>query len=86
MSKVVVHRNAAKYLKRLPEESRIRIKKLLKELQQNPLDQPGVKRMLGEWAGYHRLRTGKFRIIFWFDERDDIVYVDHIGPRGDIYK
>ena len=86
MSKVVIHRNAAKYLKRLPEESRIRIKKLLKELEQHSLDHPGVKRMLGEWAGYHRLRVGEFRIIFWFDETDDILYVDHIGPRGDIYK
>ena len=86
MSKIVVHRNAAKYLKRLPEESRTRIKELLKQLEQNPLDQPGVKRMLGEWAGYHRLRAGKFRVVFWFDKRDDIVYVDHIGARGDIYK
>lgn len=86
MSKVVIHRNAAKYLKRLPEEARTRIKERLKELAQRPLDQPGVKRMLGEWAGYHRLRAGRFRVVFWFDERDDIVYVDHIGPRGDIYK
>jgi mRNA interferase RelE/StbE len=86
MSKVVVHRNAAKYLKRLPEGTRTRIKERLKELEQRPLDQPGVKRMLGEWVGYHRLRAGRFRVVFWFDERDDIVYVDHIGPRGDIYK
>jgi mRNA interferase RelE/StbE len=51
MSKVVIHRNAAKYLKRLPDESRSRIKGLLKELERGPLDQPGIKRMLGEWAG-----------------------------------
>jgi mRNA interferase RelE/StbE len=86
MSKVVVHHNAAKYLKRLPEESRSRIKALLRGLEQSPRDQPGVKPMLGEWIGYHRVRAGKFRIVFWFDEKEDIVYVDHIGPRGDIYK
>ena len=42
--------------------------------------------MVGEWAGYHRIRVGKLRIIFWFDEKDDVVYVDFIGPRGDVYK
>jgi mRNA interferase RelE/StbE len=86
MSKVVIHRNAVKYLERIPDESRSRIKGLLKELEKGPLDQPGVKRMLGEWAGYYRLRAGKFRIVFCFNEKEDIVYVDHIGPRGDIYK
>jgi mRNA interferase RelE/StbE len=30
--------------------------------------------------------VGKLRIIFWFDEKEDVVYVDHIGPRGDVYK
>ena len=34
--------------------------------------------MVGEWAGYYRIRVGKLRIIFWFDEKDDVVYVDHI--------
>ncbi len=26
------------------------------------------------------------RIIFWLDEIENVLYVDHIGPRGDIYK
>jgi len=86
MSKVVVHRNAANYLNRLPEGIRSQIKGLLKGLEKEAVDQSGVKRMLGEWAGYYRMRVGKFRILFWFDEKDDTVYVDHIGPRGDIYK
>ena len=25
-------------------------------------------------------------LIFWFDKTEDIVYVDHIGTRGDVYK
>ena len=86
MSKVIVHRNAAKYLQRLPRETKERIKAVLKQLGQDPKDLPGVKRMAGEWAGYSRMRSGKFRIIYWFDEKEDLVYVDHIGPRGDVYK
>ena len=86
MSKVVLHRHAVKYLNRLPREAKDRIKEILKELENNPLEQSNVKHMVGEWAGYHRMRIGKLRIIFWYDPKDDIVYIDHIGPRGDVYK
>jgi mRNA interferase RelE/StbE len=86
MSKVIVHRHAARYLRCLPKKTKHRIKDILVELKQNPLGQPGVKHMVGEWDGYHRVRAVKFRIIYWFDEKEDIVYVDHIGPRGDVYK
>jgi mRNA interferase RelE/StbE len=86
MSNVIVHRHAAKYLKSLPTETKDRIKDILKQLENNPLKHSGIKQMFGEWAGYRRIRVGKLRIIFWFDTKEDIVYVDHIGPRGDVYK
>ena len=86
MSKVIVHRHAVKYLNRLPKETKQRIREILKKLENNPLDQSNVKHMVGDWAGYHRIRAGNLRIIFWYDQTDDIVYVDHIEPRGDIYK
>ncbi len=86
MSKVIVHRHAARYLNRLPKGTKSRIKEILKELENDPLEQSGVVHMVGEWAGYHRIRVGNLRIIFWYDQSDDIVYVDHIGPRGDVYK
>jgi mRNA interferase RelE/StbE len=86
MTRVVVHRYAARYLQRLPKGTKQRIKNVLQQLEQNPLDMPGVKHMAGDWSGYHRLRTGKYRIIYWFDDKEDIIYVDHIGPRGDVYK
>ena len=42
--------------------------------------------MLGEWKGYYRIRIGNVRLIFWVDQVKKIIYVDHIGPRGDVYK
>jgi len=86
MSKVIVHRHAAKYLQRLPGKSKDRIKTVLKQLAHNPLGHPDVIDMVGEWAGYHRIRVGKLRITLWFDEKENVVYVDHIGPRGDVCK
>ena len=43
MSKVIVHRHAAKYLKRLPKETKERIIEILKELEDNPLGQSNVR-------------------------------------------
>ena len=86
MSQVIIHRRAAKYLKKLPEPRKSQIKEALRQLAVHPLEIPGIKQMLGDWDGYYRIRVGQWRIIFWYDPAEDIVYVDHIGPRGDVYK
>jgi hypothetical protein len=51
MSNVIVHRHAAEYLKRLPKETKDRIKDILKQLENSPLNHSGIKQMFGEWAG-----------------------------------
>ncbi len=86
MSRVIIHRRAAKYVRKLPNPQKDRVKTLLKQLQHEPLMQPQVRQMAGDWAGYYRIRLGNIRIIFWYDNESDTVYVDYIGARGDIYK
>jgi mRNA-degrading endonuclease RelE of RelBE toxin-antitoxin system len=49
--KVVVHRRAVRYLKRLPEFQRQPIKQSLKELEEGISDKAHVKPMVGEWKG-----------------------------------
>lgn len=84
--RVVVHRRAARYVQRLPSQEKKRVVAALEELATDPLNRPGVKAMLGQWSGYHRLRVGGTRIIFTVVAEKDVVSVDHIGPRGDVYK
>jgi mRNA interferase RelE/StbE len=84
MSTVIVHKRVAKYYRRLPEDTKVRLIELLKELEEKALKHPDVKRMVGDWNGYHRLRVGKMRVIFWLDEKEDVIYVDYIGARGDV--
>jgi mRNA interferase RelE/StbE len=86
MSRVIIHRRAAKYVRKLPNPQKDRVKTLLKQLQHKPLMQPQVRQMAGDWAGYDRIRLSNIRIIFWYDNESDTVYVDYIGARGDIYK
>ena len=45
-----------------------------------------LKKMKGEWAGFHRLRIGSMRVIFKVDEKSNTIDVYKIGGRGDIYK
>jgi mRNA interferase RelE/StbE len=84
--RVIVHKRAATYLQRLPVSQKERLKEAIRQLEENPLNLPQIKLMVGEWAGYRRLRVGDWRIIYWVDENNQTVYVDYIGSRGDIYK
>lgn len=86
MYKTVVHRRAVKYLRKMPLPQQQKIKETLSQLSQNPFEYHGAKNMAGEWAGYKRIRIGDFRIIYWIDKDKSIIYVDHIGPRGNVYK
>ena len=45
-----------------------------------------VKKMKGDWDGYYRINIGKIRIIFSTDINNEVLYVERIGYRGDIYK
>lgn len=86
MFELVIHRRAYRYFRRLPQNLQNRINDVLRQLRASPLQIPGLKKMAGDWAGYHRLRVGHIRIIVWIDEPTKTIYVDHIGPRGDVYR
>lgn len=86
MYKVTIHRRASRYLKKLPTPEKENIKKSLRKLALDPFHNPNVKHMVGEWKGYHRIRIGNVRVIFWIDQEEKMIYIDHISPRGDVYK
>ena len=78
--KVVVEKQAAKYLENLNEIVQRRIYEALEGLSQNPPSGDIVK--LQGQNGYRR-RVGDLRIIFDISEREVIVY--KIAPRGQAY-
>ena len=86
MYKIVVHKRAAKSLKKASDPQITKLKDILIKLANNPHDYPRIKKMAGEWAGYWRIRIGVFRVIFWIDKTKKIIFIDHIGNRGDVYK
>lgn len=77
--KIEVSAKAAKYLARMNEPMKSRIKNSLLKLS----EQGGDIKSLSGRDGY-RLRVGQYRVLF--DLVDDTIIVYEIGPRGQIYK
>ena len=78
---VVLSPKSAKYLKRLVEPTKGRIKDALKKLENEP-PLGDIKSIIGK-DGY-RLRIGNYRILFAIE--NDIIVVTDMGLRGQIYK
>lgn len=46
-----------------------------------------VGRRLGrELTGWHSARVGAYRVVYWIDEEERIVYVDRVDHRSDVYR
>lgn len=90
MREILFHRRAARYFRCMPKDRAIQVRDALRAVAalSNITDHPDVKRMRGEMEGWSRLRVGSYRAILQITviELDEVLYVDAIGPRGDIYK
>lgn len=52
----------------------------------SPSEGSHIKKLKGRLAGKYRYDVGGFRIVYSIDEHSKVVYIEAIGPRGDIYK
>jgi mRNA interferase RelE/StbE len=91
--RVRFHNRAVRFLEKLDEKDKERIRLKLKSLVSAievqgiiPFKELDVKRLEGEWKGFLRMRSGKMRIIFHIDKEDDVLLVYEIDYRGDVYK
>ena len=65
----------AKDLRRLPNTQVARVMNKISTLAVHPeADAKVRKRMKGEWAAFHRLRSGDYRVIYAFDETSVSLY------------
>ena len=63
MRDVLYHRNAVRYMRRMPADRKEQVKAVIEELSalEDLLAHPNVKSMSGEWRGCLRLRIGSYR-------------------------
>jgi len=83
MATVTLTPEAAEQADDLPAVIHARVLKLVERLKQWP-NVSGVKALSGNLAGWHRLRTGDYRVRFRVEGEE--VIVDKIGHRSEFYE
>ena len=86
MYNIELSRKAAKFYQKADTVIVKRLNLTFSKLAQDPFQQYNIKKLSGELKGSYRLRIGDMRIIYSVDEGKNIVYIEVIGFRGDIYK
>jgi mRNA interferase RelE/StbE len=81
---LIYHKSALKFLDKQDRKTRIRIITALQGLTQVPFV-GDIKQLEGE-GELLRLRVGSYRILFSVDYAEEIIFIEAIGNRGDIYK
>jgi mRNA interferase RelE/StbE len=50
-----------------------------------PFKELSIKKLDGSWKGYYRMIVGKVRIIFIYDKEQNVLFINEIDFRGNIY-
>jgi mRNA interferase RelE/StbE len=86
MYNVKLYKQAAKYYDRLDTKTQRRVNAGVNEMSKNPFEGPHIRKLKGRLEGKFRYDIGGLRIIYEIDVDTNTIYVEAIGPRGDIYK
>jgi mRNA interferase RelE/StbE len=80
-------RDAEKFIEKhnIRDKVREELKKFLLKVKGENINLD-IKKLSGEWEGYYRIRMGKIRIIFEPDKNRQLLFVEKIDFRGDVYK
>jgi mRNA-degrading endonuclease RelE of RelBE toxin-antitoxin system len=89
MRRIILHRRATRYLRRMPRDRQAQMVASLEEIAALPdiTAHPGIRKLTGQ-DGWFRLRVGVYRAILQPKENGEVevLFVDYIGPRGDAYR
>ena len=86
MFKPRLFKKAGKYYDNLDAKAARRINAAIEKMIENPVEGPHIKRLRGQYQGKYRYAVGDIRIVYEVDSEKKIIWVEAIGPRGDIYK
>ncbi|MEM3382668.1 MAG: type II toxin-antitoxin system RelE/ParE family toxin [Candidatus Bathyarchaeia archaeon] len=83
--KVLLHKKADEFLKRISLEDKQRIVDKLRQLEDFPAVKLEIVKIAGE-ANTFRLRVGKYRALFKVYEQEKIIVIAKIDTRKKIYQ
>ncbi|MDN5358455.1 MAG: mRNA interferase RelE/StbE [Candidatus Diapherotrites archaeon] len=88
--RVLFHRKAKAVVTKLQERDKHRIldgiKVLVESIQRGTPTDLDIKKLKGKWAGFYRLRVGKWRVIFRVDWENRVLLVYNIAKRENVYE
>ena len=85
MYEIILHNRAVKFYNQLDDKNAARINRAIESLVEKPASGKNIKMLKGELNGKFRLRAGKYRIVYRIENDKNIVIIEDIGVRGDIY-
>ncbi len=86
MYRVLPHKKAIKYYESLGDKTARKINKAIEKIRKNPSESSHIKRLKGRLEGKYRYTIGNLRIVYSINTEEKIIFIEAIGPRGDVYK
>ena len=85
MYEIILHNRVVKFYNQLDDKNTARINRAIDVLLKKPASGKNIKMLKGELNGKFRLRVGKYRIVYRIESDKNIVIIEDIEVRGDIY-
>jgi len=82
MTKLLLTNTFQKKFQKKPRDIQIRIEGALREISRNPYT---GKKLMGELEGEYSYRIGRYRIIYFVDEMQNI-WIETVSHRKDVYR
>ena len=88
MYKLTISKKSKNFFDKNPgyRDKTIEISKRFLKLISGEKENIDVKKMKGKWDGFYRIRSGKIRILLSIDIDNDVLYIERVGFRGDVFK
>jgi len=85
--KIEYSKEAKKFIDRqnMWDEVKDGIRKFLQKVKSENVN-IDLKKLIGDWKGYYRIRIGKIRVIFCLIKESKEIFVEKVDYRGDVYK
>jgi mRNA interferase RelE/StbE len=71
-------------LEKLTQTVRERLVKKINWLAEN-FDQVNPQSLTADLSGFFKLRVGDYRVIYEFNREEEIIFIDRIGHRREVY-
>jgi mRNA interferase RelE/StbE len=84
MYEIIFSKQAAKFVSKLADTYKNKIKDILLVLRKNPYGYP-YKKIRGE-TNLYRIRVGKFRILYEIDKKNERIIIIKVDKRERIYE